>query len=106
MVDADHPARIVRRRADGPSDGGATVGRMRLPMAVTVALTSAEELRFMLERIDVTDAEHRRWVVWQAEMLHHWAGLAADEAPCFPALADGLAEFAATVAHRAGTTPN
>lgn len=79
---------------------------MKLPMAVAVALTSAEELRFMLERVDATDVDERRWLVWQAELLHHWADRAAEDAPCFPALADGLAEFAATITDPAGTTPS
>lgn len=78
------------------------MARMGLPVSVTVALTSADELRFMLERMDVSDVEDRSWLGWQADLLHHWAGIAAEEAPFLPALTAGLDEFAIKVASRAG----
>ncbi len=69
---------------------------MTLPESVTIALTSAEELGWMLDRIDVTDADHAVWVACEAQMLEHWAGLAAEEAS-YPALAAGLSEFSRAV---------
>ena len=83
----------------------ATVGGMTLPVPVSIALDSAEELRRMLDQMDDDEHGERVWVAWQAEMLHHWAGCAVEEAPYFPALSAGLAEFAATVSARISTDP-
>lgn len=68
-----------------------------LPLAVTVALTNAEELRLLCGRLDRADEEQRRWVQWQAELLAHRAQVVAEQVPEFPALAGGLGEFARAV---------
>lgn len=68
-----------------------------MPLAVMVALTTAEELRVLCDRLDRDDAQQRDWVGWQAELLGHWAQVVADEVPEFPSLAGGLGEFARAV---------
>lgn len=77
---------------------------MSLPVALTTALSSADELSWMLERVDVARPDEAAWVAWQAEMLQHWAVvLALDEDQRYPALAAGLGEFATTVLHQLDT---
>lgn len=77
-----------------------TVDCMTLPIPLSTALASADELAWMLERIDLGTLE-AVWVVWQAEMLAHWASVIDRECPCYPALAAGLAEFATQTIERA-----
>lgn len=66
-------------------------------LALTVALTTAEELRVLCDCLDRDDKQQREWVLWQAELLGHWAQIVAEEVPEFPSLADGLGEFALAV---------
>lgn len=77
---------------------------MPLPVSLVTALTGADELSWMLERVDVACPGEAAWVAWQAEMLQHWAlVLALEEGKHYPALAAGLREFATTVLYQLET---
>lgn len=71
-----------------------------MPLAVTVAVTTADELRLLCDRLDLADEEQRRWVQWQAELLGHWVEVVADEVPEFPSLAQGLRDFTLAVSRQ------
>lgn len=76
------------------------MGSVELPVSLTASLSSAEELVNMLDRVDLHNAYDAVWVLWQAELLYHWTTVMAAEAPDYPGLAAGLAEFAVTAIER------
>lgn len=82
------------------SDVVHTLVGMELPLSVVVALDTADELAFMLDRADLADPNQGMWVLAQAEMLDHWASVIPTESGCYPGIADGLREFAAAIPDR------
>jgi hypothetical protein len=73
-----------------------TVSCMTVPWH-EITMATADELQRMIDRVDVDDDYETTWLARQAEMLEHWARVAAEEPSYPPGVFTGLIAFAGKV---------
>lgn len=61
---------------------------------VFAAIDAVEQVRRLLDRIDVSDDTARTWARYEVAMLRHWAETLRDRTCDYVALGEGLADFA------------
>jgi hypothetical protein len=75
------------------------------PLEVVEAIEATEEVRRLLDQADLTDASAYTWARYEVAMLRHWADALRDSASDYPALGEGLADFADNCDRRLAVCP-
>jgi hypothetical protein len=63
---------------------------------VFAAIDAVEQVRRLLDRVDVSDATAQTWARYEVAMLRHWAEALRGRTSDYGALGEGLADFADT----------